>query len=162
MIRARRLRLPPRIKALEAAGALGDGRVTLWRGLDGSLRARVESSDGSRSYTVVVAGGPQGPIRAFSSDNGTRLRGYVGYPILAVLMLDGRLPRDRDVEEALRGVPWRRLNEQLKKYDLVIERVKEIAAERGLDPERLERYMEEVRQQLKRITIIYDPSLAEE
>jgi hypothetical protein len=65
------LRLPPRIKVLEALSALADGRVKV----TGEHTAQVTSSDGSRIYHVYVD-----PSRrlAFSNDNGTMLRGYVG------------------------------------------------------------------------------------
>ena len=142
----RRLRQPPRIKALEALAAVADGRVERL----GDKAFLVRSSDGSRVYRVYVD--PERGV-AYSDDNGTRLRGYIGYPIIAALILMGLVPRDDVLAEALRGIPWRRLNEELKKYALVIDRVKEIVRERGVDPSRVDRYMEEVSRVLRRMRL---------
>ncbi|NOZ89591.1 MAG: hypothetical protein GXO15_06675 [Crenarchaeota archaeon] len=142
----RLLREPPRIKALEAAAAVAEGRVERLS----SSCFRVRSSDGSRVYTVYV---DPGRGLAYSSDNGTRLRGYKGYPIIAALILQGLVPYDPQVGEALRGVPWRSLNERLKSYRRVLEEVKRRARARGLPPERLEEYMDRVAEALRRISL---------
>jgi len=130
------LRLPPRIKVLEALGAVVDGRVRLV----GEGRCEVVSSEGDRVYNVVVEGG-----FVYSNDNGTLYRGYVGYPILACLMAEGKLPIDAELGEKLRGVPWRRLNEQYKRYEEVLKR---IYAERGIERERAEAYIDAVLRRL--------------
>jgi hypothetical protein len=130
------LRLPPRIKVLEALGAVVDGRVRLV----GEGRCEVVSSEGDRVYNVVVEGG-----FVYSNDNGTLYRGYVGYPILACLMAEGKLPIDAELGEKLRGVPWRRLNEQYKRYEEVL---RHIYAERGIERERAEAYIDAVLRRL--------------
>ncbi|MCE4619851.1 MAG: hypothetical protein F7C33_02385 [Desulfurococcales archaeon] len=155
----RLLRRPPRIKYLEAAGALADGRVrVLEESPEGVLRARITSSTGERVYHVALVI-EDGSVRAYSNDNGTRLRGYVGYPILALLMLAGKLPRDPAVEEALKGIPWKKLNEKYKKYDLVIEEVKRITESRGVAGERLEEFMRRASRSLSSIRVYFDESL---
>jgi len=113
-----RLRLPPKIKVLEASGAIGDGRVRYWECGNNIYAAEVLSSTGERKYTVVVKKSMVGYI-AYSNDNGTLYRRYVGYPIISVLMLLGALPRNQRVENALKGIPWKRLNETYKKYSIV-------------------------------------------
>jgi hypothetical protein len=130
------LRLPPRIKVLEALGAVVDGRVRLV----GEGRCEVVSSEGDRVYNVVMEGG-----LVYSNDNGTLYRGYVGYPILACLMAEGKLPIDAQLGEKLKGVPWRRLNEQYKRYEEVLQR---IYAERGIERERAEAYIDAVLRRL--------------
>ena len=140
------LRQPPRIKVLEALGAIGDGRVEKL----GPHRYRVRSSDGTRVYLVYVD-----PSRglAYSSDNGTRLRGYVGYPIIAALMLEGILPLDERLASALRGIPWKRLNEKYKKYAVVERIAKKEAASRGVEPGELERFTAEVMERLRSLQL---------
>ena len=130
------LRLPPRIKVLEALGAVVDGRVRQV----GEGRCEVVSSEGDRTYRVVVEG-----EFAYSDDNGTLHRGYVGYPILACLMAEGRLPVDAELGKKLRGIPWRRLNEQYRRYEEVL---RHIYAERGIDRQRAEVYINEVLRRL--------------
>ena len=97
-------KLPPIEKVFEAWTAVADGRVALE---DGS--ARVTSSDGSKVYTVRFAGD-----RYSSDDNATYWRGYAGYPVLAVLMLQGRLPLDRDEAELWRNVDWKEINTRFR------------------------------------------------
>lgn len=125
-----RLSLPPRIKVLEALGALADGRVKR----EGENFFSVISSDSSRTYKVYVERVGQREFRACSTDNGTMFRRYVGYPIISVMMLLGYLRRDPDVERALSNIPWRKLNETLKKYALVENEVMKVVSSRGVNP----------------------------
>jgi hypothetical protein len=106
----------------------------------GEGRCEVVSSEGDRVYDVVVEGG-----FVYSNDNGTLYRGYVGYPILACLMAEGKLPIDAELGEKLRGVPWRRLNEQYKRYEEVL---RQIYVERGIERERAEAYIDAVLRRL--------------
>lgn len=149
-----RLSLPPRIKVMEALGALADGRVE--RVQESSFR--VVSSDGSRVYRVYVERTGQGVFRACSTDNGTVYRGYIGYPIISVMMLLGYVRRDRDVERALAGVPWRKLNEELKRYALVESEVLKSAASKGTSPERVNAAVSKVMEDLRGLTLLFDPS----
>jgi len=119
------MRLPPRIKILEALSAIADGRIKLL----GEKDAEVVSSDGARTYRVYV---DLGRRAAYSDDNGTVYRGYVGYPIISFLMARGVLPVDERLGQALKGIPWRKLNEQYKRYDAVMELVKAQLKDRGI------------------------------
>jgi len=143
-----RLRIPPRIKILEALSAIGDGRIQI---LD-EKRARVVSSDGTREYNVYA---DLERMLVYSDDNGTRFRNYIGYPIIAFLMLKGALPLDKRLAEALRGIPWRELNEKFRSYAIVESIVKRIVRERGVDPRELDRFVDEVMHKLKRIELTY-------
>ncbi|EWG07485.1 MAG: hypothetical protein ASUL_03214 [Candidatus Aramenus sulfurataquae] len=138
-----KLKLPPRIKVLEALGAIADGRI---RKADDHYE--VVSSEGDRTYIVKVNGN-----KVSSTDNGTTYRGYVGYPIIAVLMLEGRLPFNEKVSKSLKGIDWRRLNEQYKSYAKVEELVKKIAEERGVKKEEIDTTVEVVLNELKRIPL---------
>jgi hypothetical protein len=151
----RRLSTPPRVKVLEALGALADGRVVG----EGGGRFRVTSSDGSRSYSVYVESRGSGRFVACSTDNGTVFRGYVGYPIISALMVLGYLPRDAVVERALSGIPWRRLNESLKRYYLVEREVLKVVSARGVASSRVEQLVSRVLSTLERYELLYDPSI---
>jgi len=128
--------LPPKIKIYEALGAIADGRV---RQISEDEWI-VISSDGSRQYHVVVRGDA-----VSSTDNGSVYRGYLGYPAIAVLMLLGKLPFEKVYAEMLRGIPWRRWNEELRRYDLVLKRV----LQRVSDPEGLKSFVDRVYDTLK-------------
>ncbi len=137
---------PPRIKVLEALGAIADGRVKM---LD-NHHAEVVSSEGDRVYRVCVD--PERGI-AYSDDNGTKLRGYVGYPIIAVLMLQGKLPYNERIAQALKGVPWRRLNQYYKKYALVEAEVKKQAWSKGVSPREIDQFIARVLYELSKLKL---------
>ena len=99
------MKLPPIEKIPEAYSAIVDGRVSMQ-----SDSATVISSDGAKDYLVKWKGDTY-----FSSDNATYWQGYPGYPVLAVLMLQGRLPYNESVARYFKGVDWHALNERTKR-----------------------------------------------
>jgi len=131
-------KLPPKIKVLEALGAIADGRVSVEND-----KARVSSSTGEKNYTVIF----QPPDRIKSDDNGSVFKGYLGYPAIAFLMLKGLLPYDEQLAEKLKGIPWKELNEKYKDYRKV-EFI--ILKQRRLDQKRVETFEKEVLQGIKR------------
>ncbi len=93
-------KMPPIEKVYEAYSAIADGRVVLGEGV-----AQVASSDHTKQYTVTWDGD------AYSSnDNATYWQGYAGYPVLAVLMLEGYLPLDTSVLPYFKGINWNEIN----------------------------------------------------
>jgi len=145
---ARILRAPPRIKVLEALSSIADGRIERV----GEKRWRVISSDGSRIYDVCVN---LEKNVAYSDDNGTVYRGYIGYPIVAALMLLGIVPYNGRVAEAVKGIPWRKLNEEYKNYKAVEEVVKRIAEDRGVSAETIDAVVEEAMKVLEWLKLRY-------
>ncbi len=139
-----RLRLPPRIKILEALGAIADNRVKIIS----EHEAVVVSSEGDRSYRVYID--LEGK-EAYSDDNGTRFRGYVGYPIVAFLMIKGLVPFDGRIAESLRGVKWRQLNERYKSYSAVEDLLLRELESRSIDAEHVKKYISEAMSALARL-----------
>ena len=136
-------KMPPRIKVLEALGAIADGRIEMV----GEREARVVSSEGDRVYTVKWDGG-----RGITADdNGSVYRGYLGYPSIAFLMLKGLLPYDEELAKALKGLPWRRLNEKFKSYRLVEEYIKSDLSEKGISPSRVDSFIRLVLSSIKKL-----------
>ena len=122
-----RWNMPPLAKVYEALSAVADGRVTL----TGETAAEVLSSERDKTYTVKWSADGRSVT---SNDNATRWQGYIGYPIIAVLLQSGRLPFDRAAAEALGGVPWHALNQQYKRdYDAAVEHVLAGVRQRGSD-----------------------------
>ncbi len=116
-------KMPPREKVNEAWSALADSRVRLDRE---NNRAEVDSSDGAKTYIVTWDGD-----RYTSNDNATYWKLYPGYPIIAVMMMLGLLPYDREMAEKWAGVNWTRLNNDFKRdYAKAVDAV---INERGLD-----------------------------
>ncbi len=144
---------PPRIKVLEALGSIADGRVKL-----SGDEAVVVSSTGEREYRVVV----KDDGRVYSSDNGTIYRGYIGYPIIAVLMLKGKLPFDEKIAKALAGIPWKELNETYKRYAIVEEIVIRRAEERGVSRQSIQYFVNIVLKKLSSMKLVFDDELVKQ
>lgn len=123
-------KLPPLEKVYEAWSALADGRVSVCAD---ERRATVASSNGQKEYTVAW----DADEHVYSSnDNATYWQGYAGYPVLAVLMEQGRLPLDYAAAEAFADVNWTELNEHFKRNYAAA--VAHVVAERDLDATQLD------------------------
>lgn len=118
--------LPPKAKIYEALSAVADGRVRI----AGPGDARVTSSSGDKTYSVTWS---EESNTIGSNDNASFWQGYLGYPIIAVLMTLRRVRCHADIARQLAGVPWKRLNTKFKRdYDRAIEHVlAEIEAKGG-------------------------------
>jgi hypothetical protein len=109
--------LPPKAKIYEALSAVADGRVSR----TGDNEAEVVSSSETKTYTVEWS---EDFSAVTSNDNASYWQGYLGYPILAVLMHLGRLSYDTTIARHLAGIPWNRINKQFKNdYDKAVESV---------------------------------------
>jgi hypothetical protein len=98
-------KLPPPAKIYEALSAVVDGRVKF---VD-ETTAEVVSSSRDRTYRVRWSAGFD---RITSNDNASHWQGYLGYPIIAVLLAAGRLDLDRNIARHLAGIPWKTINKQ--------------------------------------------------
>lgn len=120
-------KLPPQEKVYEAWSALADGRVEP----AGPGRWLVGSSDGAKRYEVLRDGDTYR-----SNDSATYWQGYAGYPVLAVLMREGRLPYDEEAARWFAGVDWHALNAAAKRdYAAALG---EAVRERGLGASQVE------------------------
>ena len=99
------MKLPPKEKIYEAYSAIADGRTELHED-----HAIVRSSDNLKEYIVNWDGDTFA-----SSDNATYWQGYPGYPVLAVLLLKGRLTFDEKIIKGMKNIPWKKLNDQYKR-----------------------------------------------
>jgi hypothetical protein len=147
-----KLKIPPRIKVLEALGCIADKRIIV---LD-EKRAKVISSERNKEYFIYL---DLEKNIAYGNDNGTKLKGYIGYPIIAFLMIKKVLPFDEKIANALSQIPWKRLNERYKNYSIVEKIVKNIAKERGIEIDVLENFVEEVMKKISNLLLFFDPSL---
>lgn len=136
-------KMPPIEKIYEAYTAIADGRVSL---VPAESRAAVASSDGAKAYTVTWSGDTY-----TSNDNGTYWQGYAGYPVIAVLLLQGRLTLDRDAAALFSGVNWTRLNQDYKRnYAAAVD---SIVQERGYDAGAIRSAAEKVYSELKALPL---------
>lgn len=98
---------PPLIKVYEALGAVADGRVEQ----TGEGSYRVFSSSRGKFYTVTY---DRSTNRLMGNDNGSYFKGYLGYPSIAVLFIEGVLPFAADLAEKLKDIAWKDLNQRYK------------------------------------------------
>lgn len=147
------LRLPPRIKVLEALGSIADGRINIR-----DNEAEVISSTGEKTYKVIV----RDDGRVYSTDNGTIYRGYIGYPIIALLMVKGRLPYDERIANSLSGIPWKKLNETYRKYVIVEQIVLKKAEERGVPRQVIMDFINIVMKKLQSMKLVFDEDLVKQ
>ncbi len=143
------LRAPPREKILEALSCIADGRI-----LVSGNRAKVLSSTGEREYEVEII---EEDNRVKSTDPATRWQHYYGYPVIALLMEKGIISFDPEVAEYLKGIPWRRWNEENKKkhgreyHEASFQQALRLAKERGADPGRIKKFVEKVLAELDQL-----------
>ena len=98
---------PPKAKIYEALSAVADGRVTLM----GGEKAEVVSSEGTKTYHVQWS---PDLTQITSNDNASYWQGYMGYPIIAVLMVLGKLDYETEVADFLASVPWKQMNRRFR------------------------------------------------
>jgi hypothetical protein len=136
-------KLPPPAKVYEAFSALADGRVRLGE----AGRAEVRSSGGDKAYTVEWTGEFEAVT---ANDNASYWQGYLGYPIVAVLIAAGRVRADETAIEALAGIDWHALNDRFKRdYEAAVSCVLDGLGERGEDPVNVVREVGRVLDQLE-------------
>lgn len=135
------MKMPPIEKIVEAYTAVVDGRVRV-----SENQALVNSSDQAKTYTVKW----QGNIYS-SNDNATYWQGYPGYPILAVLMQQGRLKNNKKVAHFFTHVNWHQLNKDCHRdYPKA---VASIIKKRGGNTEKIKFETGKVYEQLKRLPL---------
>ncbi len=99
-------KMPPIEKTYEAYSAIADKRIEMHEDY-----ALVDSSDYSKYYEVSW----NKDVYA-SSDNATYWQGYAGYPVIAVLILQGRLPKlNESYLFEMADIPWKELNDEHKR-----------------------------------------------
>lgn len=98
-------KFPPIEKILEAYTAIADNHVKLEND-----QALVTSSNETKTYTVTFHYNTY-----TSNDNASYWQGYLGYPGIVVLMLQGKLPYDKELAQQFAGVDWNKINQEYKR-----------------------------------------------
>ena len=89
-----------------------------------------------------------------ANDNASYWQGYLGYPIVAVLLARGELRADDAAVKAMAGVPWHDLNQRFKRdYEAAVAQVLGELAARGGDPALVEREVAAVLDQLRALDL---------
>jgi len=137
-------KMPKKEKIYEAYGAIADERVTLKEDT-----AEVKSSSLDKNYIVEFKDGVYS-----SNDNSSYWQGSLGYPIIAVLMLQGKLSLDREIADYFKGIKWKELNTLYKnKYDEVVQQILEDYREAYIDVESIENEVKKVYKEIEVLEI---------
>ena len=138
------IKVPPIEKIHEAYSAIADGRITLR-----DSEADVSSSDLTKKYLV------KWKDETYSSnDNASYWKGDLGYPIIAVLMLQGKLSLDREIAEHFKGINWKKLNTEHKnKYSEAVKQIMEGLKMSGVDCDKINHEVNKVYGEIEQLTI---------
>ena len=134
-------KLPPIQKILEAYTAIVDKHVNLTKD-----QAEVTSSNGAKTYTVDWDDDVYN-----SNDNASYWQGYAGYPVIAVLMLQEKLPYDQKLANNFANVNWNEINKKYKRN--YVKAAADVIEEKGLDEEKVMAELERVYADLKQLPI---------
>ena len=108
------MKQPPVAKVYEALTAIASNRIELKES-----EAIAYSSDNKKSYKIEWNDNEYS-----SNDNATFWQGYAGYPVIAVLLLQGKISYNEEILPYLKDINWHEINEQFKRnYDQAVESV---------------------------------------
>ncbi|MGO9147029.1 MAG: hypothetical protein ACLQDF_11730 [Desulfomonilia bacterium] len=140
-------KLPPKAKIYEAMSAVADNRIKI----TGTTSAEVISSSHDKTYIVVWS---EDLSRITSNDNASCWQGYLGYPIVAVLMMRGNITFDSRIAEHLKGIPWKDINKRFRNdYEKAVDSVLSSLEERGVDTRILTAEIERIMAQLGHLSL---------
>ncbi|MBW0439720.1 hypothetical protein KDY99_01020 [Lactobacillus gasseri] len=134
-------KLPPIQKILEAYTAIVDKHVNLTKD-----QAEVASSNGAKTYTVNWDDNEY-----HSNDNATYWQGYAGYPVIAVLMLQGKLPFNQKLADNFKSVNWNEIYSKFKRN--YAKAATEVIKKKGLDENEVMAELGAVYEDLKKLPI---------
>lgn len=137
-------KMPHIEKIHEAYSAIADDRVVI-----GNDTAKVTSSNYAKEYTVTWKDG----IYA-SNDNASYWGGYAGYPIIAVLMLQGKIKLNRSIVEYFKGINWTELNSKHKaNYTKAVSEIMDGLKADGIDCDFITKEVNEVYKRIELLNI---------
>jgi hypothetical protein len=143
-------KLPPKEKIYEAYSVLADERCTMIS----DHKAIISSSDGSKSYTLTWSEEPGiNYFKVNSNDNASRFQGYIGYPVIALLMVLDKIEFDRDILSHFKDINWHNLNKQFKRnYTQAVESVlAQLSKEESV---KIREETDRIMEQLKKMNLI--------
>ena len=153
--------MPPRIKILEALGAIADKRIevkgdrakvisstTKSKDFEGAQKSWISDMHG-KNYAVTF----DGKNKIISNDDGSYFKGYLGYPSIAFLMLKKILPYDEKIAVALKDIKWKELNEKFKDYYKVEQIVKIKVSRLKVKQNQIDEFISKVTEKIKELNL---------
>lgn len=137
-------KMPPIEKIYEAYSAIADNRVKL-----GVESAKVTSSNHAKEYIVTWNNGIY-----TSNDNASYWGGYAGYPMISVLLLQGKLDLDLSICNNFAGINWTELNAKYKsKYTKAVAEIIDNLKAIGVDCDIINTNIAKIYRQLESLDI---------
>ena len=138
------IKVPPIEKIHEAYSAIADGRILLR-----DTEADVSSSDFAKQYLVKW-----NDETYSSNDNASYWKGYLGYPIIAVLMLQGKLSYDKEIAGYFKGINWKKLNTEHKNdYSKAVKQIMDELERSGVDCDQINNEVDKVYKEIEQLAI---------
>lgn len=140
-------KLPPKEKIYEALSAIADNRVQIIA--PGS--AEVISSSRDKRYSVEWS---PDMTKISSNDNASYWQGYLGYPVVAVLLATGKIAFRPEIANPLAGIAWKDLNTKFKKdYSKAVQSVLESIEVGGGNINKIKEEVESIYAQLSQLKL---------
>lgn len=137
-------KIPPIEKIYEAYSAIADKRIIMRE-----ESADVLSSDHSKKYLVSWRNNTYS-----SNDSASYWQGYAGYPLIAVLMLQGKLPLRQMIAGYFKGINWKKLNAEHKgKYAEAVNLILEDLQQKGVNCDIIHTEVHKVYETIKTLEI---------
>lgn len=128
----------------KAYSAIADNRVVM-----SENSALVDSSDYTKRYTVTWDGNLY-----TANDNASIWQGYAGYPMIAALMLQGKLSLDTHIAAHFKDINWKALNTKHKnKYDKAVAEILDSLKEKGVDTNAINAEINKVYENIRTLDI---------
>jgi len=144
-------KLPPIQKIHEAYSSIADNRIEI-----AGNSAKIISSNRAKEYSVHWIDNIYS-----SNDSASYWQSYAGYPIIAVLMLQGKLRLNREIANYFKGINWTELNNKHKrKYDKAVEEIMEKLQEEDVNCEAVNDEINKVFEEIKILDIEIKRSVA--
>lgn len=136
-------------KIYEAYSAIADKRIAF----EGE-KILAESSDHSKKYTILKT-----EDSYISNDNMSFFKQTIGYPILATMMLEGKIDYNFEIVSFFKNINWKKINTEFKNdYVKAAEIILNQLKESGIDVEFVKAETEKVYSQIKELKLPYTKS----
>lgn len=142
---------PPIIKIYEALGAIADQRIELTQWL--FVEAKVYSSSREKFYTTTY---DPGNNAIMTNDNGSYWKGYLWYPAIAVLLLQGILPLNKEYAELLKNIARKDINTKNNNdFEKTQQQIDTMIVEKWCDIQNFHKYIQNIMDEITKKQFSY-------
>lgn len=133
-------------KIYEAYSAIADERIKIEED-----KFYVTSSDYSKFYTITKT-----ETTYISNDNMSYWKQTIGYPIIAIMMVTGKIDYNKEVIRYFKDINWKKINTEYKNdYVKVAQIILDSMKDKGVDVDFIKTETEIVYNQVKKLELTY-------